>query len=179
MVLSCRFSSSTDVSRELSLGVGGEVFSPNAVQHGIVWMPGKEVNREKQGNRTVRKGQCAWILWKVKGPQNPQNQEFKEDGMMFKKLSIFFVALAIGLFFAAGSAMAGAKIKISDDSNFDLGMRVQAQWWTSDVDLDPADSGWESQDEDPPGPSAPQSQCHQVGHRVPSDRRCGRADRWR
>jgi hypothetical protein len=57
------------------------------------------------------------------------------------------VALAIGLFFAAGSAMAGAKIKISDDSNFDLGMRVQAQWWTSDVDLDPADSGWESQDD--------------------------------
>jgi hypothetical protein len=57
------------------------------------------------------------------------------------------VALAIGLFFAAGSAMAGAKIKISDDSNFDLGMRVQALWFATDDELDSADSGWEDFDD--------------------------------
>ncbi len=66
---------------------------------------------------------------------------------MFKKLSLFSLALMLGLFFAAGSAQAGAKIKIGDDSSFDLGMRVQAQWFTTDDDLDPADAGWEDKDD--------------------------------
>ncbi|MDX1764533.1 MAG: porin [bacterium] len=65
---------------------------------------------------------------------------------MFKKLSLFSLALVLGLFFVAGSAYAGAKIKIGDDSQFDLGMRVQAQWATTDEDLD-TDGKWDSEDD--------------------------------
>ncbi len=72
---------------------------------------------------------------------------------MFKKLAIFIVAVAIGLFFAGvNTAEAGAKIKIGDDSEFDLGMRVQTQWFFTDKDLEGdalgnPDGRWEDYDD--------------------------------
>jgi hypothetical protein len=66
---------------------------------------------------------------------------------MFKKSALVILVAAIGFFFAASSAHAGVKMKIGDDSQLHLGMRVQAQYLVTDRDISSSSSGWEDVDD--------------------------------
>ena len=57
---------------------------------------------------------------------------------MFTALMVLLIVLV------AGSAMAGAKLKINDDAYIDLGFRLQNYLQTMDADVDGGDDGLES-----------------------------------
>ena len=60
------------------------------------------------------------------------------------KLRILTTALVLTLILVAGTALAGAKLQISDDAYIDLGYRLQAYWQNTDVNLDDDTDGYES-----------------------------------
>lgn len=54
------------------------------------------------------------------------------------------IAILVGSLLVAGSALAGAKLKIDDESSINLAFRVQTLGISTDRDLDTSTAGWEN-----------------------------------
>jgi len=65
---------------------------------------------------------------------------------LFNSKKILTTMMVLMIVTAAGSALAGAKIKVSDDAYIELGYRLQTYWRSMDADIDPDTDGFETMD---------------------------------